>query len=264
MAFWPSMRCPTPAGCQQEDGSSSTPGAKPNDFEGLIQRFDRRFDKIERVLAVVVDQLKANSTEYHAASSGPQSVHGDLDRTTFMDAPTQALITDTLERFADNSARLDAGRLGQALKELGAFGKGSVTTSDDVSKLITSSPGGGGASASLDVRDCVALIHSGVANGNILLPDENDAIQATEAQDDDPWATVLRGDAQLRSMVTEMRNAAASRPATRRGAVSGRATMAAARPSAFDSGRSALCCSSSNSERVNPFVLHPDGYALAL
>ena len=89
--------------------------------------------------------------------------------------------------------------------------------------------GGLSASDSLDVHAAVEVVLRGIASGAVELPVRRASGEAKEEEEldaEDPWATVLRGDAQLRSLVADMRNAAGRSGAMARGGLGGGAWVA--------------------------------------
>lgn len=198
-SIWPAR--PLPPSPDASESETTTAAVR-----ALEEKFGKRFDKLEHGLAVILEQLGTLQTN---GDSADPLERADLS-VALVDPSVRSRVEDAVQLYADLSGRLDAGRLMQALKEVGAFGKGSLNSIDAVSQLMR--PSLADAGASLDVKASVNVVLRGIARGTIELPDSNSGAEAEDEEletlDEDPWSTVLRGDAQLRGMVADMRNAA--------------------------------------------------------
>lgn len=252
------------------DSGSASEAASTAAVRALDEKFSKRFDRLEHGLAVILEQLSAlqrnrggagsSSTDDHPAPTGKSDLSVAL-----VDPLIRNLVEEAVKLYADASGRLDAKRLMQALQEVGAFGKGSINSIDAVAQLMKPSLADGGLSASdsLDVHATVEVVLRGIASGAVELPVRRASGEAKEEEEldaEDPWATVLRGDAQLRSLVADMRNAAGRSGAMARGGLGGgrmggEAGGAAPAP-AMLLGMMGAGSRSSSSSRC---VLHPNG-----
>jgi hypothetical protein len=121
------------------------------------------------------------------------------------EAKLRSTIQAAFRKFdADDNGMVDISELGRALGELSG-GDGSNLTLSIVSEAMNKYDSDG--NGALDVDEFSKLVTDMAADGRLTLTDELQQecrrIAALEA--DHPWATALRGDAQVRSMMRELR-----------------------------------------------------------
>ena len=171
-----------------------------------------RFTNVDKTLQQILQRLENNSSSNNNNGGGFNPFGAIVPASPVRESEDDNSIENAIKSAADREGRLRPPQLVEALTELLAFGKGQCKSLDDVDQMMRENASEDQIDAlgpRMKADDVITMVRDAIDTGEIVINDaEPSEVHDEEAEEvDETWATVLRGDPQVRNMMRDLRRA---------------------------------------------------------